>query len=650
MATITHKLTLSTTDHNLVGDIKVRQADEQTQNFETTILENGVVKSFVGLRPFFCLMAREITGQGVSEEPVTVYDGTKGTLKYTLSANAMQMVGRNEAYFSFRKELSNGEWAEQFSTRSFFYTVEKSIYTQPFKDSNYWFTFNELYQKFLNYQENGKTSWEEFVEQNKEIIENIDPGGKVLTELIAARNGKPNLKTRVDDLENETNAQLAQTAADLNIRAINLLYPPFPLEPCKGDGVEDDSDRINAIINSMSSGGTIEVPVGYTFLIGSTIRPKSDITITGKGVFLGSDNFNGNLILLSNVENVVIDSITLQHQKENIAETDGKTAIRMDQVYNSRIENCKILDCGGEGLYIRNTYNTYIKNNTIKNIDRNGMAITQNINNVTIESNTMLELNYHGINAENANETTVVSHLTIKDNYLEGSTYGILLTTTFSSDFIKYKNCTISNNTCVGFSEGITVRACDDVRIESNILRNVSRGIFVGFQGQKFKNVTVLNNAVMCKEGSGDTIVVIDGDSCKIVGNSLLNSNNKAVNLSGSTNSIIKDNNIRNVKSHGIQSTGDNDNVKIIDNTIINAAEVGIRVSVTSAGYNLNGMIKGNTVIDSREPKLTQYGIRFYGDPNRMYVTQNDVSRVGITPIILGTGTGIVNSQNNFNS
>lgn len=178
---------LSTTETNLVGEVKVRQADDETQVFEVSVLENGMIKNFTGLKPYFCLMAREVTGQGVSEEPVNVYDGSQGNLQYVLSANAMQMVGRNEAYFSFRRENLTGQWIEQFSTKSFYYTVEKSIYTQPFKDSNHWFTFNELYKKFMDYQETGKITWEEFVERNKDIIESVDPGGTVLSELIESR-------------------------------------------------------------------------------------------------------------------------------------------------------------------------------------------------------------------------------------------------------------------------------------------------------------------------------------------------------------------------------------------------------------------------------------------------------------------------------
>lgn len=197
LATITHKLILSTTEDNLVGEVKVRQADDETQVFDVLLTENGIVKLFNGLTPFFCLLAREITGQGVSEEPVTTFDPTKGSLKYVVSANAMQMVGRNEAYFSFRKQTSEGRWIEQYSTKSFYYTVEKSIYTQPFKDSNYWFTFKELYRQFLTYQESGKVSWEDFIKNNRDIIESIDPGGKVLSEIADARGGNSSLADRL---------------------------------------------------------------------------------------------------------------------------------------------------------------------------------------------------------------------------------------------------------------------------------------------------------------------------------------------------------------------------------------------------------------------------------------------------------------------
>lgn len=274
---------LSATEANLVGEVKVRQADDETQVFEVTVLENGTIKNFAGLKPFFCLMAREVTGQGVSEEPVTSYDDTKGTLKYTLSANAMQMVGRNEAYFSFRKELSNGEWIEQFSTRSFFYTVEKSIYTQPFKDSNYWWTFKELYRKFLDYQDSGKISWEEFVEQNREILESVDPGGVILTELIDARDSAdgvthPNLKARLDNKEQEFNARLAQNTG------VNILT------------FEDEvtgNDWTSTIQYVLDTFGHAIVPKGI-YQIHSTVKVKRNqiLELMGESTLIKPANAN----------------------------------------------------------------------------------------------------------------------------------------------------------------------------------------------------------------------------------------------------------------------------------------------------------------------------------------------------------------------
>ncbi|WP_285005154.1 phage baseplate upper protein [Lactococcus formosensis] len=192
-----YNLTLSTTEANSVGVVKLRHADTNSQVLKVQVIENGLKKSFKGLTPFFCLMAREVTGQGVSEELVTVFDSEKGTLEYTSSDNALQMIGRNEAYFSFRKQ-SGDTWIEQFSTRSFHYIVEKSIYSQPFKDSNYWWTFKELYDKFIGYQESGKESWEDFVNANKEILESIDPGGKILGELIDSRGDFEQLGQRLN--------------------------------------------------------------------------------------------------------------------------------------------------------------------------------------------------------------------------------------------------------------------------------------------------------------------------------------------------------------------------------------------------------------------------------------------------------------------
>lgn len=219
MAEIVRKISLSTTEpNNYVGIIKVRQGDENTQVLDIQITENGLIKPFTGLKPFFCLMAREITGQGVSEESVNNFNASNGTLKHTLSANAYQMVGNNDAYFSFRRENSKGEWIEQFSTRSFSYIVEKGIYSAEFKDSNYWWTFKELYRLLSEYINSSKDNWTNFVNKNKEILESVDPGGKILSELLAARHetinevDKPDINERIKVSETILKNRILQTS------------------------------------------------------------------------------------------------------------------------------------------------------------------------------------------------------------------------------------------------------------------------------------------------------------------------------------------------------------------------------------------------------------------------------------------------------
>lgn len=53
--TTLYPMVLSTTEpNNPVGMIKVRKYDAGTQTIDVTITENGKLKDFTGLTPFFC--------------------------------------------------------------------------------------------------------------------------------------------------------------------------------------------------------------------------------------------------------------------------------------------------------------------------------------------------------------------------------------------------------------------------------------------------------------------------------------------------------------------------------------------------------------------------------------------------------------------
>lgn len=78
---------------------------------------------------------------------------------------------------------------------------------------------NSTWQEFL---ETNKQEWQDFVHANREIIEAIDPNGKLLEEIIDSRNSKiygqfAALKDRLDNVENMTNKKVMNTSTNLSV-------------------------------------------------------------------------------------------------------------------------------------------------------------------------------------------------------------------------------------------------------------------------------------------------------------------------------------------------------------------------------------------------------------------------------------------------
>lgn len=203
---ITYPITLSTTvPNNNIGLLKIRQADEETQTLVVQTLEDAIPKSYEGLQVFFCARIGQTAGLGIIEQKLTeaeMTDPKNGKLEYTFRAEDWQILGRQTGYFSFRKMTDDHTYVQQFSTRDFTYEVTKSIYSDGIKEvkkdgSTYIWTIEDLKRQFEEYIATGKTDWEDFVNQNKDIIESIDPGGKMLSEITDARGGNPSLADRL---------------------------------------------------------------------------------------------------------------------------------------------------------------------------------------------------------------------------------------------------------------------------------------------------------------------------------------------------------------------------------------------------------------------------------------------------------------------
>ncbi|MFZ8765629.1 BppU family phage baseplate upper protein [Enterococcus diestrammenae] len=205
---IRYPITLSTTEpNNDVGLLKIRQTDQDTQTFIVTITENSSPKAYTGLKPFFCAKISTDLGLGLIEQEVDgPIDSANGKLEYTLKPTDWQNLGRHTAYFSFRRMNSDGSFSEQFTTRDFYYNVIKSVYSDGITEvktngSTYLWTFEDLKRRLDEYLSAGKSDWDEFVNQNKEILESLDPNGELLNQL-------NDLKTQLDEAKNNNSANI----------------------------------------------------------------------------------------------------------------------------------------------------------------------------------------------------------------------------------------------------------------------------------------------------------------------------------------------------------------------------------------------------------------------------------------------------------
>lgn len=297
---IRHSITLSTSEpNNEVGNLKIRQGDEQTQTLEVQITADGVPMSFVGYQPFFCAKLGQTAGLGIVEQKITgTMNPANGTLEYVMRPEDWQKVGRQIGYFAFRKMKNDHEWTEQFTTRDFTYNVIPSVtgeirevkkdgstYVWTIEDmlrlfkeyiatgkiewENYkndertiWETYRlaekinwddyKLREKneWKNYKDDEKTTWEKFVEDNREFLENADPGGKIILELLGGRGGFDSLGERLDGEHAEITTQLAQTEQTFATQLLDTAKKSDIGSPLTASSVSEMTDVTRVYVNT----------------------------------------------------------------------------------------------------------------------------------------------------------------------------------------------------------------------------------------------------------------------------------------------------------------------------------------------------------------------------------------------------------------
>lgn len=168
---------LSTTEpDNYVGIINVRQGNVNSEVMEAQIVQNGLPLDLTDCTATFQAF---LGGEHVVERSCKIIDYKNGIVQYTFDEYTMQSLHRQRANIAFYK----GE-EEIATTQDFTYFVIHAVSKTPGEMGSYWQTAEDLLNDMKDYLNAGKGDFEDWFDSVKNILESIDPGGKLLSEVL----------------------------------------------------------------------------------------------------------------------------------------------------------------------------------------------------------------------------------------------------------------------------------------------------------------------------------------------------------------------------------------------------------------------------------------------------------------------------------
>ncbi len=193
--------TLSTTERNHIGLIRVRQNNQNSEIFGFEIIDgNGEPYDLKNRKVLFCTYFDKFA-------PVEQYAEVieNGKIVYTMNQHDMQKPVRiNFAYFKILDEKDN----LVDTTQNFSYDIMPSIESKCMNSEPYIIRLEEVLDAFLQINTDAKKELEQIIidfnkqvieqQQNfdiwfesiKEILESVDPGGILLSEIVDFRYSK----------------------------------------------------------------------------------------------------------------------------------------------------------------------------------------------------------------------------------------------------------------------------------------------------------------------------------------------------------------------------------------------------------------------------------------------------------------------------
>lgn len=205
MAIRTYKVTLDSKNTIAPEPVFLRQGDKTgAVVIDATLMDNGSPVSLDGLTPMF--KANTADGQAVIADSngFNIVNASGGEFTYQVPSQLGSVPGKIKiAYFSF----SDSSGAQ--STFNVFFVVEKAADMNQESANDWVSNLNDIINQYNQWVNDAHSSWQDFINANKEIIESVDPGGALLTEVIDARRTTDGdtyetLGKRLDGMEKST--------------------------------------------------------------------------------------------------------------------------------------------------------------------------------------------------------------------------------------------------------------------------------------------------------------------------------------------------------------------------------------------------------------------------------------------------------------
>lgn len=659
MAETQHKMVLSTTEpNNGINLVRIRQGDVLTQKFVVEVVEHGKLKTFDGLVPFFINTTKFGENQPV-EQKVQEYSPAQARLVYTLSEPDWQWGGENTAHFSFRSLKGDGTWSEQFSTQDFTYRVISGISRSQLRDSGYVWTFEDLLRKFKDYMDQGKNDWEDFVNQNREIIESVDPGGLLLSRIGIFESFRERDFSVIEKMKNEFSER------GVNVKWFGAI----------GDGESDDTAAIQDAIRFAKT------TKSKTYFPSGNYRLTEELILL-EGTYLLCD---GNVRFLRDHDRNF--TLNFELTDEPFSGYEGYGNITVDGGYWDFHSNNT---ADGQCFFFAHAKNVKIQNAHVKDVS-GGHAVDVNSTDGMIIRNCIFE-GYQGENFRGAIQIDLDKEGAFGDLYVDHQSFDYTVSKNvlvenckfLSSELGSWGRAVESHSAVVDRQfEKITVKNCDiydcltvgiraynwtDVLIDGNRLYNCAAGIIVNTilereedtidsngnqtgESVDIKNFEITNNIVVHPTAQEKYVSSIAawGQNTGIVRNvTIANNVCDGGNWSGifvyKTNDFSVANNvIKDSGNNGISVRGSKRGT-VSGNTIDTCAQSGIYVSNSTTDESIIQISTENVSISNNVfSECGVHGIHVVDNSSAVTVANNQLKNTSKTSlaesILIGTGS-----------